>query len=95
MSHVIAFVIDWQDSFLCVDSKHKSALSKYKTGVTERDTKITELETKLASKEAESQTQLNLIEEEVCTTGALWQQSIITRNWFTLGVVLILVICRK
>ncbi|KAK2175101.1 hypothetical protein NP493_750g01052 [Ridgeia piscesae] len=52
-------------------SKHKSALSKYKTGVTERDTKITELETKLASKEAESQTQLNLIEEEGRITSEL------------------------
>ena len=56
---------------LYVCSKHKSTLSKYKTGVTERDSRIKDLETKLASKEVESQTQLNLIEEEVCTASAL------------------------
>ena len=58
-----------------VDSKHKSALSKYKCVVTERDNHIKELDTKLAAKEDESQTQLNLIEEEVCTDGALYLQS--------------------
>ncbi|KAI0210169.1 hypothetical protein LSAT2_005102 [Lamellibrachia satsuma] len=52
-------------------TKHKSALSKYKTGVTERDSRIKDLETKLASKEVESQTQLNLIEEEGRITSEL------------------------
>ena len=66
-----------------VDSKHKSALSKYKSVVTERDSRIKDLDTKLAAKEDESQTQLNLIEEEVCTAGALcWQSRLICQGHY-------------